>query len=185
MAALTTELKAAQAALQQVEGALETIEQRQQALAALPEFFFVDGASVQHGPVGAAELIGHWCAGLVNETTFVFAADGSMDDWMLIPAVEALHYLCIVTATTVGYGDLGVSDQAGPKLYACVHILYSVSSLAALLNTVQDLYSDRRTMLRKGVLLQRQLDVDLIQSLDKDNNGLDKLEFIVSPSSPP
>ena len=98
---------------------------------------------------------------------------------------DTAFYLCIVTATTVGYGDLGVSDQAGPKLYACVHILYSVSSLAALLNTVQDLYSDRRTMLRKGVLLQRQLDVDLIQSLDKDNNGLDKLEFIVSPSSPP
>merc|ERR1719230_1226685 len=29
------------------------------------------------------------------------------------------------------------------------------------------------------MLLQRQLDQDLISSLDKDNNGLDKLEFVV------
>ena len=100
---------------------------------------------------------------------------------------DTAFYVCIVTATTVGYGDIGVSDEDGPKLFACFHILYSVSSLAALLNTVTELQSERRVMLRKGNLLQRQLDVDLIQSLDKDNNGLDKLEFIVRPraSSPP
>jgi len=92
---------------------------------------------------------------------------------------DTAFYVCIVTATTVGYGDIGVSDEDGPKLFACFHILYSVSSLAALLNTVTELQSERRVMLRKGNLLQRQLDVDLIQSLDKDNNGLDKLEFIV------
>ena len=49
----------------------------------------------------------------------------------------------------------------------------------ALLNTVQVLQSERRIQLRKGLLLKRQLDMELIQSLDKDNNGLDKLEFVV------
>ena len=79
MTNLTTELQAAEAALRSLEGALEGIEARQQAIAELPEYFFVDGASEQHGPVSASELIGHWCAGLVNETTFVFASDGSME----------------------------------------------------------------------------------------------------------
>ena len=53
-------------------------------------------------------------------------------------------YLCIVTATTVGYGDVGVSDDEGKRLFASVHILYSVSSLAALLNTVTVLSSERK-----------------------------------------
>jgi len=88
-------------------------------------------------------------------------------------------YLCLVTATTVGYGDVYVSDHAGVKLYASFHILYSVSSLAALINTVQVLYSERMIQQRKCALLHRQLDMDLIESLDKDNNGLDKLEFVV------
>lgn len=91
---------------------------------------------------------------------------------------EAL-YLCIVTATTVGYGDISVSDKIGNKLFASFHILYSVSSLAALINTVQVLYSERMIQRRKCTLLNRQLDVELIESLDKDNNGLDKLEFVV------
>ena len=88
-------------------------------------------------------------------------------------------YFCIVTATTVGYGDIYVSDASGHRLFASFHILYSVSSLAALLNTVQVLHSERMIQIRKATLLQRQLDPDLIQSLDKDNNGLDKLEFVV------
>ena len=37
-------------------------------------------------------------------------------------------YLCIVTATTVGYGDVGVRDAPGPRIFASFHILYSVSS---------------------------------------------------------
>ena len=99
----------------------------------------------------------------------------------LEPALDfgSAFYLCIVTATTVGYGDIGVSDEPWRKMYASVHILYSVSSLAALLNTVQVLWSERQIQIRKSRLLERQLDTDLIQSLDKDNNGLDKLEFVV------
>jgi len=92
---------------------------------------------------------------------------------------EKAFYLCIVTATTVGYGDIAVPDRWQPKLYASVHILVSVSSLAALLNTTQALYAERKIQLRKASLLERKLDGDLIVSLDKDGNGLDKLEFVI------
>ena len=65
----------------------------------LPDYFFVDGASEQHGPVEADEIIAHWKNGLVNETTFVFAADGRMPNWALIPEVGPL-YAKITSAST-------------------------------------------------------------------------------------
>ena len=60
-------------------------------MADLPDYFFVDGASEQHGPVEADEIVAHWKNGLVNETTFVFAADGSMANWSVIPEVGPLY----------------------------------------------------------------------------------------------
>ena len=111
-------------------------------------------------------------------TQFIFAFAYSQLEPEMLPFGTAF-YLCIVTATTVGYGDVSVRDQAGQRIFASFHILYSVSSAAALLNTVQVLYAERKIQMRKSTLLQRQLDVDLITSLDKDNNGLDKLEFVV------
>jgi len=111
-------------------------------------------------------------------TQLLFAVIYSQLEPEDLPIGRAL-YLCIVTATTVGYGDVGVRDNGSHRIFASFHILFSVSSLAALLNTVQVLHSERKIQLRKAMLLQRQLDQDLISSLDKDNNGLDKLEFVV------
>jgi len=111
-------------------------------------------------------------------TQFVFAVIYRAIEPDALPLGTAF-YLCICTATTVGYGDVGVRDDPGRRIFASFHILYSVSSLAALLNTVQVLHSERKIQLRKAVLLERQLDHELIASLDKDNNGLDKLEFVV------
>lgn len=111
-------------------------------------------------------------------TQFVFALGYTQLEPEELP-IGTAFYLCIVTATTVGYGDVGVRDEPSRRIFASIHILYSVSSLAALLNTVQVLHAERKIQLRKAMLLQRQLDQDLIASLDKDNNGLDKLEFVV------
>ena len=41
------------------------------------EFFFVDGAGSQCGPVTAATLKEYWAGGYVNDTTYAFAVDGS------------------------------------------------------------------------------------------------------------
>ena len=60
----------------------------------LPDYFFVDGASEQHGPVEPDELAEHWRNGLVNEMTLVFAADGSMPNWSPIEDVAPLHTKC-------------------------------------------------------------------------------------------
>ena len=39
-------------------------------------------------------------------------------------------YHCLVTATTVGYGDQKINTQGG-KLWACFHMLASVAMIGA------------------------------------------------------
>ena len=49
----------------------------------------------------------------------------------LLPEVNfaTALYHCFITATTVGYGDAKLTTQSA-KLFACVHIVVSVSWLA-------------------------------------------------------
>ena len=87
-------------------------------------------------------------------------------------------YHCIVTATTIGYGDIALTTQSA-RLFASVHILFSVTWLAALISHVQELTLVRARQLQRADLLRKQLDVTLIASLDQDGLGVDKLEFVV------
>lgn len=87
-------------------------------------------------------------------------------------------YHCIITATTVGYGDVTLSEQHA-RLWAFFHILFSVSWLAAFIGRAQDLYNERLYQIKQHTVLMRRLDGDLIQSLDKDGGGVDKLEFVL------
>mmetsp|Transcript_29745 Transcript_29745/g.67355 ORF Transcript_29745/g.67355 Transcript_29745/m.67355 type:complete len:356 (-) Transcript_29745:177-1244(-) len=87
-------------------------------------------------------------------------------------------YHCLVTSTTVGYGDIALTTQAS-RLWAIVHIAASVSWLAALISEVPARKAERALQLQKVALLHRQLDPELITSLDKDGTGVDKLEFVI------
>ena len=60
----------------------------------IQEFFFIDGAGAQQGPVTAATIREYWQGSYVNEQTYVFAADGSMANWTLLPDCTALHGCC-------------------------------------------------------------------------------------------
>ena len=90
---------------------------------------------------------------------------------------EALYHT-LITATTVGFGDVALRSQAS-RLWACVHILFSVAWLAAIISHMSDLTSMRRTQLQRADLLRRQLDIETITALDRDGQGVDKLEFVV------
>lgn len=50
---------------------------------------------------------------------------------------DALYH-CVVTATTVGYGDVKIATDEG-KLWACLHILFSVCLLGELVGTIDEL----------------------------------------------
>uniref|UniRef100_A0A7S1QCJ5 EF-hand domain-containing protein n=1 Tax=Alexandrium catenella TaxID=2925 RepID=A0A7S1QCJ5_ALECA len=87
-------------------------------------------------------------------------------------------YHCLVTMTTVGYGDVQLTTRAS-RVWAFFHIAMSVSWLAALISEVGDRKKIRRCELLEATMLARQLDKDMITSLDRFGNGVDKVEFVV------
>ena len=87
-------------------------------------------------------------------------------------------YHCMTTFTTVGYGDVSIVTDPG-KIFACFHLLISVSLLAQLISDISSLMAQRATQLKRAEMLAKRLDPELIKSLDKDGAGVDKTEFVV------
>lgn len=57
-------------------------------------------------------------------------------------------YHCFVTASTVGYGDVPITTPEA-RLFACLHIVVSVSWLAALLSSADTLRKQRESQLQR------------------------------------
>ena len=87
-------------------------------------------------------------------------------------------YHCMVTATTVGYGDVSIETDSG-KVVAIVHIMFSVAIIAMLISEIDGAAKRRAHALEKLRLIRAKLDPDLICSLDQDGNGVCKLEFVI------
>jgi potassium channel subfamily K len=99
-------------------------------------------------------------------------------------------YHCLVTASTVGYGDQFIATQGG-RLFACFHILASVVLLGELIATADELRMARADTLRRVSQLQRKLDENMLTSLlqramslrpkvERDGKGLTELEFLIT-----
>jgi len=87
-------------------------------------------------------------------------------------------YHCIITATTVGYGDVAMSTPEA-KLFACLHIVVSVSWLASLIGWIDKLDRQREAQLARAELILNPPDLKAIMKLDHDKRGVDELEFVV------
>lgn len=98
-------------------------------------------------------------------------------------------YHCIVTATTVGFGDVPNSTQAG-RLWACFHILLSVALLGELISTFDVLREERRVMQERIKMLTTRLTERMLDNLldhavtmrplvARDGLGLTELEFVL------
>jgi len=87
-------------------------------------------------------------------------------------------YHCMTTFTTVGYGDVTIQTDEG-KIYATVHLIFSVSLLGSLISEVFALMASRADQLKRAELLKKRLDPELIKSLDKDGKGVDRTEFVL------
>ena len=87
-------------------------------------------------------------------------------------------YHCLVTATTVGYGDVAMSTSAA-RLFACLHIVVSVSWLAAVIGAIDQLRELRQAQLDRAALITDPPKREEIMALDHDGKGVDQLEFVV------
>jgi hypothetical protein len=65
-------------------------------------------------------------------------------------------YHCLITATTVGYGDVSLSTQSA-RIVAIVHIAMSTSWLAAIISHVENLRGVRSAQLQRADLLRRKV----------------------------
>ena len=61
------------------------------------------------------------------------------EDWTIIEAL----YFCVVTLTTVGYGDFSPT-HAGTQIFAIVYILTGFGVLVALLTSVAEKYLEQK-----------------------------------------
>ena len=90
---------------------------------------------------------------------------------------ETSFYHCINTMATVGYGDVAINGDPG-RMWAFFHIAISVSILSAIYADTLTLQQKRAEASHKMKMIQGSLDVNLMMSLDKNGDGVDKFEFV-------
>ena len=100
----------------------------------------------------------------------------------LLPELDFGHafYHCMITATTVGYGDVPMRTQ-GARLFASVHIVVSVSCFAAVVSAVDTLRHVRRSQLARAALITKPPRREQIMGYNADHHadGVDRLEFVL------
>ena len=65
------------------------------------------------------------------------------------------------------------------RLFACLHIVVSVSWLAALVSDVDSLRGIRKSQLQRAKLILSPPNREQIMGLDKDGKGVERVEFVV------
>ena len=102
-------------------------------------------------------------------------------------------YHCMVTATTVGYGDVHLSESGITRMWASIHILLSVSLLGDTINIFDNVRKERVKDLKRVKALNRRLDQALLDKLNMraaelrpdvqlDEDGINELEFVIGMS---
>lgn len=97
-----------------------------------------------------------------------------LEDWSYGDA----FYHCFVTATTVGYGDIAITNES-TRLFSVFHIGVSVAWLAGFISHVDTCSVKRKGSLQRAALLVSELKWDTVENFDADHNGIDKVEFVI------
>ena len=111
---------------------------------------------------------------------FAFAFTAIEPDWDFGVSI----YHCLVTATTVGYGDVRIVTNSG-KICAIVHILVSVCALGAIVGDIDAARSERAAEIFRAKQLTQRFDRKKLEHLladekfNQDGGGVEKFEFVV------
>ena len=91
-------------------------------------------------------------------------------------------YFSWITSTTVGYGITFKHISPLPSFvrpYIILHIILSISLLGGLLSHFSALSASRTAKMRQREVMSIELTEDMINDMDRDGDGVDKLEFVV------
>lgn len=102
-----------------------------------------------------------------------------LEDWSFVTA----FYHCIITATTIGYGDTTIKTDEG-RLWASIHILISTMYFAALLGVIGShmelIYEERK----RHKLISHCIDNRFLDELRGTHDHLGKYEYVVGMRKP-
>ena len=97
-------------------------------------------------------------------------------------------YHCVITATTVGYGDVRIATQRG-RLFAAFHMVVSVAMVSDLLSTIGTLATERAELKSRQAIIEKRTDQDLFERLmnrakeiypdKKHEDGITEYEYVV------
>lgn len=101
---------------------------------------------------------------------------------------DALYH-CLVTVTTVGYGDVYIATQWG-RIFASMHMVLGVVLFAELISTIGTVRSERALALQRLAAVRMELTPALmdqlnavaqqLRPLDEDPGELSELEFVIA-----
>ena len=100
---------------------------------------------------------------------------GHYEGWKFYESI----YYAVVTATTVGYGDLS-PQLTGTRIAAIFYLPLCVTVMASLFGKVTSIYMDKKARDAECEFLNRQLTREQILKMDVNENGtVDSEEFLV------
>jgi len=91
---------------------------------------------------------------------------GFMEGWDIVTSI----YYCVVTATSVGYGDIAPKTQS-MRLFAVLFIPFSIAVMAEFVARVASLYIDRKVYESEQEFLSRKMTVKDFENMDTDGDG--------------
>ena len=100
---------------------------------------------------------------------------GHFEGWLFYESI----YYCIVTATTVGYGDLSPQNM-WTRLAACFYLPLCVTVMANVFGQITSFYMDKRTKEVEAEFFHRKLTLKDLEEMDFGGDGnVNSEEFLI------
>jgi hypothetical protein len=88
-------------------------------------------------------------------------------------------YYCVVSCTTIGYGDLTPARQS-MKLFAVIFIPLSVAAMGHFLGTIANFIVEQRSQVFDKRLWKQELTLEDLNAMSQDSSGVvTELDFVV------